>query len=884
MRPGSTGVPAGGLIEGILQRGEPETVAPEDGTSELLTFLFADIRGYTSFTQQRGDAAAADLVARFARIVRDLVGRIGGAVLELRGDEVLCVFASPRQALRVAVALQQRFVEETVADSGYPLPVGVGIDVGEAVRVHDGYRGSALNLAARLCARAKPGEVLASTSVTHLAGTIDGVHYVLGAKVSLKGFSEPVRPVRVLPAGADPATTMAELLTARAAAAGPMRWLPGPLARRPGWTAAGAVVVTILVAATIVAVTSHDPAGRHLTALSENSLGVLDPHTRTIESEVPVEIGPIAAAAGMGAVWTANSVSGSVSRVEVGSHQVRTIAVGSAPSAIAVGMNSVWVTNSADGTVSRIDPATNQAHGIAVGSSPGGVVVAHGSVWVTNTADGTVSRIDPATNEVVETIAVGGSPSGIAAGADIWVANSSSNTVTKIDATTHRPAAPIAVGHDPKGVAVIGDTVWVTNNLDDNVTRIAASGTSSVDTVHVGVEPTQIATVDGHVWIASQATGSIAEIDPALPLVVRTVAVGPVTGGIVAVNGKLWVATTIDPARHRGGTLRIIGDDVGSLDPSYIQDNFFHMFDLTYDGLVAFRHAAGSDGTTIVPDLATDIPDPIGGGRTYVFHLRPGIRWSTGGPVTVADVQRGLERSIASGETALAAQIQGGSTCRPARCVVPGIAVDAAAGTVTITLVRPDGNFIDDLTASVAVPASTPLRQQGSLPFPTTGPYRIARYAPHRFARFTRNPYFREWSPAAQPAGYPDAIDWRINAATKDKHRVDEVAAQRVDYADARSAAPLGSLQARFSGRLWVSPTQSIHGVALNTRVAPFDDVRVRRALAYAVDRGAVAKAWFTPAAVTCQIVAPGLPAHRPYCPYTLQRNDEGTWIAPDFP
>lgn len=886
MSPGTPDEPAEGLIEAILQRGEPTTVTPDDDASELLTFLFADIRGYTTFTQQRGDQAAAKLVARFAQVVREFVSRFGGTVLELRGDEALCVFASPRQSLRLAVALQQRFVEETAADADLPLAVGIGIDAGEAVRAQDGYRGGALNLAARLCARAKAGEVLASPEVTHLARSIDGVRYVVVDRVSLKGLSDPIRPVRVLPEGEDPAQQMVALLrasTGSAAGARAVRWLPGPLAKRPRTTTAGAIGVAALVAGTLVAVAARRSDHQALTALSENSLGILDPHTRHLDSQVGVEAGPIAAAAGFGSVWTANSEAGSVSRVDIAGHRVRTIPVGSAPSAIAVGPDSVWVTNSGDGTVSRIDPATNRTQQIDVGSTPGGVASARRWVWVTNTGDGTVDRIDPSTNEVVETIDVGASPSGIGAGRDIWVANSSSNSVTKIDGDTHRVVATIPVGQDPKGVAVVGRTVWVTNNLGGNVTRIATSGTSPGDTVPVGPQPAQIAAVDGHVWIASQATGSVAEIDPASPLV-HTVRVGPIPGGIAAVDGKLWVATTMDPARHRGGTLRIVGEDV-SIDPTYVSKIAqAELLSQVYDGLVGFRHAAGADGTTIVADLASEIPEPVDGGRTYVFHLRTGIRWSTGRPLTVDDIRRGLERSIANPQTLFGEGIVGAGNCSLRRCTVSGIAVDARAHTVTIILVRPDGNFIDDLAFVVAAPAATPLPETKTVPIAGTGPYHIERDVPGQRVVLTRNRYFHEWAAAAQPAGYPDTIDWRIDPTDPRKHGVRDVAAGRADWADVRNAALVGTLAARFPGRLLVSPAETVHGLMLNTRIPPFSDVRVRKALGYAINRRGVAAAWFTPAVVTCQFIPPNLPGHRSNCPYTLQPAVRGTWGEPDFP
>ena len=116
MVPGGPDEPAEGLIEQILAA-EPSTEPPSE-ESELLTFVIADIRGYTTFTHARGDEAAAQLTAKFASIVRELVAQFGGTVFELRGDEALCVFSSPRQSLRLAVALQQRFAEEVAAGRG----------------------------------------------------------------------------------------------------------------------------------------------------------------------------------------------------------------------------------------------------------------------------------------------------------------------------------------------------------------------------------------------------------------------------------------------------------------------------------------------------------------------------------------------------------------------------------------------------------------------------------------------------------------------------------------------------------------------------------------------------------------------------------------------
>jgi class 3 adenylate cyclase/dipeptidyl aminopeptidase/acylaminoacyl peptidase len=179
------------------------------GDAHIRTFLIADIRGYTVFTQERGDEAAAELASRFAALARERVEARGGTVVELRGDEALAVFDSARQAIRASVDLQRRFVDETVAEPSLPLAVGIGMDAGEAVPVEGGFRGGALNLAARLCAIAGPAEILATREVVHLARKVEGVAYVDRGPVRLKGLADPVHVVRLRGEGGDAADDVA---------------------------------------------------------------------------------------------------------------------------------------------------------------------------------------------------------------------------------------------------------------------------------------------------------------------------------------------------------------------------------------------------------------------------------------------------------------------------------------------------------------------------------------------------------------------------------------------------------------------------------------------------------------------------------------------------
>ncbi|HEX6509492.1 MAG TPA: helix-turn-helix domain-containing protein, partial [Chloroflexota bacterium] len=179
---------------------EPPTER-QDRAESIRTILIADIRDYTRFTAEHGDEAAARLTSRFAAIAADGVAGYDGRLVEAGGDEVVAVFSSARQALRAAIGLQERFAAQTDADPTTPLSVGIGLDAGEVVPVGDGYRGGALNLAARLCALAGPNEILASDGVVHLARRVEGVATIDRGAVQLKGLQEPMRVIQIAPEG-----------------------------------------------------------------------------------------------------------------------------------------------------------------------------------------------------------------------------------------------------------------------------------------------------------------------------------------------------------------------------------------------------------------------------------------------------------------------------------------------------------------------------------------------------------------------------------------------------------------------------------------------------------------------------------------------------------
>lgn len=178
--------------------------SPQDRETAIRTFLIADVRGYTHFTRERGDEAAARIAAKFAEVAVEGVEAFQGDLVETRGDEILAVFGSPRRALRAGVELQDAFAHEAALEPSLPLRVGIGLAAGEAVPVGDGFRGNALNMAARLCATADAGVVLATEELVGLAGPIDGIGYEPAAPLALKGVEGEVRPVRVFSAAPEP--------------------------------------------------------------------------------------------------------------------------------------------------------------------------------------------------------------------------------------------------------------------------------------------------------------------------------------------------------------------------------------------------------------------------------------------------------------------------------------------------------------------------------------------------------------------------------------------------------------------------------------------------------------------------------------------------------
>jgi len=633
-----------------------------------------------------------------------------------------------------------------------------------------------------------------------------------------------------------------------------------------------------------------------LAAIDANTVGLIDADSSRITAQYSVGRDPGAIAAGAGSVWVANRADGTVSRITRARREVVPIPVGGEPTGLAYGAGSLWVADGQGRKVTQVDPQQNKVvHQYDVGNAAHAVAIGFGAVWVASAVDATVARIDLTSGRVSNPIAIEARPSALAAGAGaIWVASEETASVIRLDPRSGTPLHRTPVGNGPSGVAVGAGAVWVTNRSDGTVSRIDPNTDKQTNLVPVGREPRAIAADQHGVWVANAGDGTVMRIDPSSRQVTHTIDVESRPSALAVVDGAVWTAALAATSTHRGGTLRVSTSSVGAIHSDPV--SLGPPASLVYDGLVAYRRAGGSAGTALVADLASDLPLPSPDGRTYRFRLRPNLRFSNGAPVTPEDVRASLARLLTLGDPGYYDNlnaIPGAASCadrllparaRLQRCdLSDGIATDNAARTITFHLTRPDTDFLHKLHSVFVVPAGSPNRLVNTPALPGTGPYTIKRWDPRRGGLLARNRHFRAWSPD-RPDGYPDQIAIRFRRPKAQIAALEDGAADIAlfVYGGYRDAA---RLRARYGARLHTNPAPGTAYAFLNVRTPPFDDVRVRRALNYAVDRGRFAEFMGTSQThkPTCQMLPPNFRGYTPSCRFTVRPNPAGTWTGPDL-
>ncbi|MBV8562274.1 MAG: ABC transporter substrate-binding protein [Actinobacteria bacterium] len=330
------------------------------------------------------------------------------------------------------------------------------------------------------------------------------------------------------------------------------------------------------------------------------------------------------------------------------------------------------------------------------------------------------------------------------------------------------------------------------------------------------------------------------------------------------------------PHRRAFPTFRIALDNgLDSLDPglSYTTEGWGVLWNV-YLPLLGYRHVSGTAGATLIPYLARSLPRISPDGRTYSLVLRRGLRYSNGRPVRASDFRFAIERDYqlgSPGSSFFDGIVGATDFANNPDGHIRGIVTDDRTGSIVVHLTRPQADFSYVLATIFAapVPPTTPLKDQSQTPIPSTGPYQIQSYAPSRRIVETRNPHFSTRRLAgAVPPGNPDTVVWDLVASDLDAYQ--RVVRNEDDWLGYHPIPPakLDAARRNHGRRLRIFTPANTYYFFMNTRVAPFDDVRVRRAVNYALDRNRLVGIFGGLATPTENILPPGDLGYRPHTLY----------------
>jgi peptide/nickel transport system substrate-binding protein len=343
----------------------------------------------------------------------------------------------------------------------------------------------------------------------------------------------------------------------------------------------------------------------------------------------------------------------------------------------------------------------------------------------------------------------------------------------------------------------------------------------------------------------------------------------------LAAAAVLWLSACGGSSESgpESGTLRVTyGSFPDYLDPALAYDieGYTAMYD-TYVPLLTYAHASGEAGSKVIPGLAKALPKVSDNGTTYTLFLRPGLKYSDGTPVRASDFTHAVERAfeLNSGGSPFYTDIVGAEEfAKTGRGGIPGIEADDKSGRIVIHLRQPRGTFTNELAMLFVapVPANTPAEDMTASPPPATGPYVITRSDPGRGWEYERNPAWAEGNAKLMPqipSGHVDRID--VTVVRNPSTQVSDIEQGRFDWM--QNSPPAGSLAAvrdKYEGTQFrVEPQIDTYYFWMNTTQPPFDDLRVRRAVNYAVNPAALERIYAGQLSGSQQILPPGMPGYK---------------------
>lgn len=309
------------------------------------------------------------------------------------------------------------------------------------------------------------------------------------------------------------------------------------------------------------------------------------------------------------------------------------------------------------------------------------------------------------------------------------------------------------------------------------------------------------------------------------------------------------------------------------LDPqiSYTFEGFESLWP-TYIPLLTYAHEEGQAGTEVIPGLAEDLPEVSEDGKTYTLTMRSGMKYSDGSPIKASDFKFAVERMFDtnSGGSGFYTKIVGAADYQKGKAdEISGITTNDDSGEITIELTDPSGTFENELALMFVapVPQDTPKDEdQTKEPPPSSGPFMITNVEPGRSYTLERNPEFQTVLDAG--VDFPDAQVDAINVeeVKNNSTQVTNVEQNKIDYMlDPPIADRQQEVEEKYSDRFTLEDSINTYYFWMNTQEPPFDDVKVRQAVNYAIDPEALQRIFGGRLELGQTILPPDMPGYKEY-------------------
>ncbi len=509
-------------------------------------FLFADLRGYTAYIERHGDRAAAELLATYRTLVRAAIAEYDGAEIKTEGDSVYVVFPSASAAVEAGLVIVRSAAQASTTAG--PIRVGVGIHAGETVATDEGPVGVAVNIAARVCAKAQAGEVLVTDTVRSLTRTLLRYRFVGLGPQSLKGVERGIVIYRV---EAVPSGRIAHL----------RRYLA---ARRRFAASIGLGAMAVVLASGAAWFVSRPPDCLDLGPATRDVVARVDLERMCVVELVAVGRTPGAIVATESDLWVASEGTWTVTRIELSSHRpTLTIGTPGAPVSLAAHADGqvdvltanefdeaapnevVWIRDDTSSLfiVQGLPPAV--AAGPANLAGYANVTATSGWTWVIDRGGRLIRMSSGNRASPIDTVDLSGldpeSPGLVASVAGtVWVADEDQQMAYVVEGIANAPTnLRLAGSVGTVAMAAGPDTVWFLRK-DGSLTQV---NTTSHDqkTVRLDAPATGVVVGSSALWLLDAGARTIRSVDGDTGGTLRTLDVGGQPAGAVEAGGSLWV-------------------------------------------------------------------------------------------------------------------------------------------------------------------------------------------------------------------------------------------------------------------------------------------------------------------------------------------------------